>query len=139
MKLLDTNIILRYLTRDDEVKAAACFDLFQRLKQGEEEVVTFESIITEVVYVLSSRSHYGLSHEDIRARLTPILLLRGLRLREKRTYVRALDIYAIYPFLDFEDALSVVHMEREGIQEILSYDADFDRIPGLARVEPRQT
>lgn len=136
MRFLDTNVILRYLTRDDEAKAEACFALFQRVKQGE-EIFTCEAIVTEAVYVLSSpRGPYRLSHEAVRERLLPILTLRGLRLSQKRRYLRALDIYASFPFLDFEDALAAAYMERLGIREILSYDADFDRISGLKRVEP---
>ena len=136
MRFLDTNIIIRYLTKDDPVKAAACYDLFQRLKEGKEEVLTSEAIITETVYVLSSSAQYNLSHEEIRSRLSPILPLKGLKLPKKRLYLRALDIYAANPFLDFEDALSLSYMERVGIEEILSYDRDFDRIRSTRRVEP---
>ena len=137
MRFLDTNVILRYLTRDDEAKAEACYQLFQHVRRGEEELVTCEAIVTEVVYVLSSpRAPYRLSHEEIRARLVPILTLRGLRLPQKRGYLSALDLYASSPFLDFEDALAVAHMERLGVTEIVSYDRDFDRLPTLQRVEP---
>ena len=137
MRFLDTNVILRYLTRDDEDKAQACFELFQRVEQGEEEVFTCEAIVTEVVYVLSSsRAPYRLRHEEVRARLVPILTLRGLRLPQKRVYLSALDLYASSPFLDFEDALAVAHMERRGMREILSYDRDFDRVEVVQRVEP---
>ena len=137
MRFLDTNVILRYLTRDDETKAQACYELFQRVKQGEEELFTCEAIVTEVAYVLSSpRAPYQLSHEEIRARLLPILTLRGLRLPQKRLYLRALDLYASSPFLDFEDSLAVAYMERQGVREIVSYDKDFDRVTGLQRVQP---
>lgn len=137
MRFLDANVILRYLVRDDEAKAKACFDLFQRAKSGEEGILTCEAIVTEVVYVLSSRrGPYRLGHEDIRARLQPILALRGLKLPQKRVYLRALDLYASYPHLDFEDALAAAHMEQRGVREILSYDRDFDRVPGLKRIEP---
>ena len=137
MRFLDTNVILRYLTRDDEAKAEACYRLFQRVDQGEEELFTCEAIISEVVYVLSShRAPYKLSHEEIRARLVPIVTLRGLRLPQKRVYVRALDLYASSPFLDFEDALAAAHMEQQGMTEIVSYDKDFDLVAGLQRVEP---
>ena len=137
MRFLDTNIILRYLTRDDEAKAEGCYQLFQRVKLGEEELFTCEAIVTEVAYVLSSpRAPYRLSHEEVRARLLPILTLRGLRLAQKRLYLRALDLYASSSFLDFEDALAVAHMEHQGVSEIVSYDKDFDRITGLRRVEP---
>ncbi len=137
MKFLDINVILRFLTRDDEEKADACYRLFQRVQRGEEELLTCEAVVTEVVYVLSSpRAPYRLSHEEIRGRLVPILTLRGLRLPQKRVYLRALDVYASSPFLDFEDALAVAHMERQGVSEIVSYDRDFDRVAGIKRVEP---
>ena len=137
MIFLDTNVILRYLTRDDETKAQACYRLFRRVEQGEEELLTCEAVIAEVVYVLSSRNGpYKLSNEDIKARLVPILTLRGLRLPQKRVYLEALDLYASSPFLDYEDALAAAHMRRQGVTEIMSYDRDFDKIPGLQRVEP---
>ena len=137
MRFLDTNVFLRYLTGDDEDKAEACYRLFQRVRQGEEDLFTCEAIITEVVYVLSSnRAPYRLSHDEIRSRLAPLLTLRGLRIPQKRVYIRALDIYASLPSLDFEDALAVAHMERLGITEIVSYDRDFDMVTGLQRVEP---
>ena len=137
MKFLDTNVILRYLTRDDEAKAEACYQLFQRVKLGEEELFTCEAVVTEVAYVLSSpRAPYRLSHEEVKARLLPILTLRSLRLPQKRLYLRALDLYASAPFLDFEDALAVAHMEHRGLTEIVSYDRDFDRVTGLRRIEP---
>ncbi len=137
MKFLDTNVILRYLTRDDESKAEACYQLFQRVKLGEEELFTCEAVVTEVAYVLSSpRAPYRLSHEEVRDRLLPILTLRSLRLPQKRVYLRALDLYASAPFLDFEDALAVAHMEHRGLTEIVSYDRDFDRVTGLQRIEP---
>ncbi len=137
MRFVDTNVFLRYLTRDDEVKAEACYRLFQRAKQGEEELFTCEAIITEVVYVLSSpRAPYRLSRSDIRSRLIPLLTLQGLNIPQRHVYVRALDLYSSHPSLDFEDALAVAHMEQQGVTEIVSYDKDFDRVTGLQRTEP---
>ena len=137
MRFLDTNIIIRFLTRDDASKAEACFRLFQRVKQGEEEVFTCEAIVTEVAYVLtSSRTPYRLNHAQVKDRLLPILSLRGVRLPHKRICIRALDIYASSPHLDLEDALAAAHMEQQGIAEIYSYDRDFDRVDGIARLEP---
>ncbi|HET7038045.1 MAG TPA: PIN domain-containing protein [Thermomicrobiaceae bacterium] len=134
MKWLDTNIILRYLTGDDPVKARACLTLFQRVRQGDEELTTSDVIVAEVTYVLTSQ--YQLDHAEIAARLLPLLVLPGLKLHRKRVVLRALEIYAQYRRLDFEDALSAAQMEHLGVREILSYDTDFDRVPGLIRQEP---
>lgn len=137
MRFLDTNVILRFLTRDDEEKAQASFELFRRVSLGEEELFTCEAIVAEVVFVLvSRRGPYRLTHEEIRDRLVPILTLRGLRLPQKRVYLAALDLFASASFLDFEDALVIAHMQRQGIEEVVSYDRDFDRISGVQRVEP---
>jgi len=59
-----------------------------------------------------------------------------LRIPRKGIYLRALDLYAAHPGLDFEDALAVTHMEDAGIEELLSYDRDFDRVAGVRRSEP---
>ncbi len=136
MKFVDANIFLRAITGDDRVKAAACVALFRRAELGEEELTTCEAVITEVVYVLSSRGVYRLSHAEVQSRFAPLLRLRGLRLPAKQVYLRALDLYAVHPGLDFEDVLAVAHMEQAGIDELLSYDRDFDRIAGLRRSEP---
>jgi predicted nucleic acid-binding protein len=136
MRFLDANIFLRYLTRDDEVKADACFRLFQRLKSGQERATTSEVIIAEVVYVLAARTLYNLRPDEISARLRPLLAVRGLRIAHKRSCLQALDLYATYPFLDFEDALAVAEMQRQGLQTILSYDRDFDRLEQVSREEP---
>lgn len=136
MKWLDTNVIIRYLTRDDPVKAAAAMTMLRRVASGEEQVRTCEAIISEACYVLSSRALYRMTHADVRARLVPIINLRGLRLPGTRLYLRALDIYADDQALDFEDALCVAYMEREAIGEIYSWDTDFDGVPGITRIEP---
>lgn len=136
MRFLDTNVILRYLVRDDEVKAAACYELFQRVNAGREELTTCEAVITEAVYVLSGRKGYRLPRETVRDLLRPIIAMQGLRLHKKRVYLLALDLYVTHPQLDYEDALIVAHMQDAGINEVVTYDRDFDRIPDVLRAEP---
>jgi predicted nucleic acid-binding protein len=55
MRFLDTNIILRAITKDDLVKSHACAELFLRVQRGEEQLETSQSVIAEAVYVLASR------------------------------------------------------------------------------------
>ena len=135
MKFLDSNVILRYLTRDDPKKAEDCYELFQKVKRGEIELTTCEVVIAEVVYVLSSHSLYNLPRDQICSLLLPIINLYGLKIPQKRLYIRALDMYASKN-IDFEDALSFAHMEKRQIKEIYSYDSDFDKLEELRRLEP---
>ena len=135
MQFIDTNIFIRHFTRDDPEKAQACLELFQKAKQGQITLTTSESVVAEVVYILSSKQLYHLSREKIRSLLYPLLSLPGLKLPQRKIYLRALDLYATYS-IDFEDALIVAQMERQGITALYSYDRDFERVPGVTRLEP---
>jgi uncharacterized protein len=133
LRLLDTNVLLRYLARDDEKKAAQSLALLQRLERGEEKAVISPLVVFEVVFTLQKRYH--VPREQIRDSLRDILSLRGLQLVGKGLYVRALDIYATKS-VSFADAYHMAYMLEEGIAEIYSFDADFDRVEGITRIEP---
>ena len=134
-RFVDTNILLRYLTRDDEQKAEACFALLLRAEQGEEELVTSDLVIFETVFILQSRRHYDLPRERIRELVESVIGLRGLRLPRKAVYVRAFDLYCERN-IGFADAYNAAYVEALDLSEIYSYDTDFDRVEGIRRVEP---
>jgi predicted nucleic acid-binding protein len=140
MRLLDANIFLRAIVRADtepeRTKAGQCAALFERLASGDEEAATLEAIVATVCYVLRSSRQYGLAPSEITARLRPLVLARGLKLLHKRSVLRALDLWSAWPRLDFDDALLAAHAERLGGAEVLSYDRDFDTVPGVVRREP---
>lgn len=132
---LDTNVIIRYLTQDNPEQAEKAYRILQQVEAGTILVTTSEAVIVETVYVLSSRALYNLPRQEIRNHLYTILALRGLKFPRKGVYLRALDLYASTN-LDFVDCLNIAHMERAKINAILSFDRDFDHIPGINRREP---
>ncbi len=85
--------------------------------------------------VLSSPRVYHLARADVRARLYPIIALQGLKIPDRRKYFRALDLYAKHA-IDFEDALTVAEMEHSDVEELFSYDMDFDTFEHITRFEP---
>jgi len=135
VQFVDANVFIRFLTRDDPEKAQACFELFQKAKNREILLTNSESVIAEVVYVLSSKQLYHLPREQIRTLLYPLLSLPGLKLTHRQMYLRALDLYAAYP-IDIEDALIGAQMERQKVTQLYSYDRDFEHVPGVTRLEP---
>ncbi|MBI4570513.1 MAG: PIN domain-containing protein [Chloroflexi bacterium] len=130
---LDTNILIHYLTGQDEGKAQRCLQLLQLAERREVELAISELVIAEVVWVLESQT--DLARTRIRDLLLPIVRLPGLRLPAKRTWPRVFDLYCERK-VDFIDAYHVVCMERLGITRIYSYDTDFDRIDGIERITP---
>ncbi len=135
-RFLDSNILLRYFTRDDEEKAERALALLQLVERGVEQVETSPIVIFEVVFTLHRR--YRMPRGRIRDLVAPIIDLRGLRLDGKAVFARALDLFAVAN-VAFGDAFNVATMEARGIYTIYSWDADFDRFPGLTRVEPDLT
>mgnify|MGYP001619903194 CR=1 FL=1 len=135
MRLVDTNVFVRYLTKDDPRKAKASLNLLQKAKTGKVELYTTESAISEVVYVLESDRLYNLGKEEIVNMLLPILNIGKLKIVYKTSIIVALKIYE-QSLLDFEDALLVAHAFRLNAKEIYTYDKGFDKIQGIKRLEP---
>ena len=133
MRFLDTNLLIRYFTRDDEKKAQRVLKLLKRVERGEEKVITSPLVLFEIVFTL--QSFYKVPREKIKELLSPILELRGLKLPNKEIYRSALDIYA-KKNLSFADAFNAAFAIKKGIKEIYSYDEDFDKIEGIRRVVP---
>lgn len=131
---VDTNIFIRLLTQDDAAKSADCLKLLKRAESGEITLFTSESVIAEVIYVLSSPALYRTSRTELVMALVPVITNRGLEIDHKASILQALERFAITRF-DFEDCLSFEHVKRQRLDGIFSYDRDFDRMPDIARLE----
>ena len=144
MIFVDANMILRYLTvpTTPELRAMheAATALFRQVRRGEEEVTTTEVVLHEVASVLAAKAHYNLPAVDVAAALKSFLRLRGLRLPtgERRLYLRALDLYAAHPRLGFADAIIAERVRAAGVP-LATFDAHFDRLPGITRWQPPAT
>ena len=132
---LDTNVVIRYVTNDDPGMAQRSRDLLKQAELGSLALIVSESVVVEVVQVLSSPKLYNLPRERVAQTVSAILGLRGLKTLGKQTLLRALDLWATAS-VDFVDALSVAQMERQKIGTIASFDRDFDRFPRITRREP---
>ncbi|HTE87051.1 MAG TPA: PIN domain-containing protein [Dehalococcoidia bacterium] len=133
---IDTNVIIREITQDDPEMSARAHKFLQRLAAGATEALLTEAVLVECAQVLSSRALYNLPRREIARDLGVIIRLRGVRLVNKRRYLRALEVYAAIPALDFVDALLVIYAESQRPTAVVSFDEDFDRVPGVTRMAP---
>lgn len=133
MRFIDTNLFLRYFTRDDEKKAEDVLKLLKRVERNEEKVIASPLVIFEIVFTLEN--YYKVPRGEIKTLLQPILNLRGLRLDFKDIFESALELYSERKF-SFADAFNACLMQKGGIEEIYSFDEDFDKIEGIKRVIP---
>lgn len=133
MRFLDTNFLLRYFTNDDEEKARAVLELLKRVEKNKEKIITSPLVMFETIFTL--QSYYGLSREEIRDLLLPVVNLRGLKLDLKDVFEKALEAYPKRK-ASFADIFNYYFMLNQGINEIYSFDKDFDKMEGIKRIAP---
>ena len=129
---LDTNIWLRFFTRDDPARAEACRQLFERAAQGDLRLTTNEMVLAELEWTL--RSYYKVPKPAVVERLSAVLGTPSLQLPRRALVEAALSLYD-RPNVDYVDAYNAADLQARGLTTIASYDSDFDRL-GVKRVEP---
>jgi predicted nucleic acid-binding protein len=129
---IDANIVLRYLTGEPPIQAEQATRLFQRISAGEVRVRLEEIVLAEAVWTLLS--FYRNSRYEIAEWLLGILAHDGIEARDKGVLRQALMFFRERN-VSFADSLLAAHMLANQEHEIYSFDRDFDRIPGITRLE----
>ena len=114
MIALDTNILVRYLVKDDRDQAVLATDFL-----AGNRCFVLKSVLLELVWVLSSSAGYNLPRENVHERLLHILGLSCIETETPANVAQALTWYA--KGMDFADALHL-----SGSSELLGL-ATFDR------------
>ncbi|GAJ19522.1 unnamed protein product [marine sediment metagenome] len=133
MIFLDTNIFLRFFLKENELVFRRLEKLFSEIILGNIIGVANAMIIAEVVWVLS-RS-YKWNKEKICDNIEFILITPNIRFKDKTILVNAISIYK-EKNIGFIDAYNYSYMKANGINEIYSFDRDFDKLKDLKRLEP---
>jgi predicted nucleic acid-binding protein len=133
---VDTDVIIRLLTGDDPAKQAQAAALFEQVEQGQLIIVAPYTVIADAVFVLASRRLYHLPRQEVASLLLSLVRLPNFHVENRRAVLSALTIYATTAKLDFGDAMIIAMMRERGSTLVYSYDAHFDRIPGIVRQQP---
>jgi predicted nucleic acid-binding protein len=133
---IDTNVIIRLVSGDDQTKQAAAARLFEAVEQGRLTVSAPGTVIADAVYVLTSPRTYRLARPTVAAALTRLVRLPHFRVQNRRAVLRALDLFGTTTRLDFGDAIIVAVMEQKKTSMVYSYDRDFNDFPWITRQEP---
>ncbi len=132
---IDSNVILRYITKDPPAMAEAARKIFLEAQKGKVVLKIIPLIVAEVVWVLES--FYDYPKTQIAETLTQLLLCDGLEVDQSPLLTEALLLYQ-KKNLDFTDALLAVTALRYGPSTIYSFDQHLDRIEGVQRIVPGQ-
>ncbi|HVP78269.1 MAG TPA: PIN domain-containing protein [Thermodesulfobacteriota bacterium] len=132
-KFVDTNVFLRYLTKDDPSKYQRCREMFKRVLEGEINLSTSGMVIAELIWTLLS--YYKVPKAEVIEKVSVILGTENLFVPDRDVLADALVLYA-RKNIDFIDAYNAVFMKYQGLREIYSYDEDFEAIEDIERKEP---
>lgn len=132
-KFIDTNIFLRYLTKDDPVEYEKCRELFRKAMEGKVTLATSGIIIAELIWTLLS--YYKAPKADVIEKMSIIVATESIHIPDKDIIIDALVLYSRQN-IDYIDAYNAVFMKHHKMNEIYSYDKDFDKVEGIRREEP---
>jgi predicted nucleic acid-binding protein len=131
--LLDTNILVLHLMQNHPEHSPRATAFLERVEAGEVRVRLSDLALFETIFTLQRRM--AVPKQEIRDRIFQILDLPGLVMPGKDRWRLALNNFVVRR-LSMADAYQVVLMGRLHTSEIISFDKDFDRIPGITRIEP---
>lgn len=120
--LIDTNVVIRFLTKDHQELSKKSAEIFKKIEKGEIKAKIAESVLAEIVYVIMKI--YGKDREYTANVLKRILALKGVVNRDKTQLRKALSIFANQK-VDIVDAL-LLSREKQCLG-VLSFDKDLER------------
>ena len=131
--LLDTNVIVRFLTGDHPAHSPRSRSLFARAADGDVTLVVTDLALAETVWVL--QSFYKLDRGAIAAVLKDLIASPGIEVQNKARLLSTLRNFA-QTDVNFVDAYHAAVAAAESVA-VASFDRDFDRFAGVKRLEPK--
>lgn len=129
----DTNVLVRLLTDDPPAQARAAARVLDMAADGRFSVLLTDVVVAELAYVLTEV--YRLPKLEAGERLTRIFDLPGVAMADEAVLRAAVDVW-VWGRLDFADAYLAALAGQTKDAGVLTFDRDFDRIPGVVRVDP---
>ena len=121
--LLDTNIIIRFLTGDDEKYLQKSIEYFKQIESSKLLVEILDGVLMEAFFVLTK--FYKLPKDEVINDLKTILALDGVINTNKIILFETLSIIENQN-IDFVDALICAKTKLENYKK-LSFDKDLDK------------
>ena len=129
-RLVDTNLIVRYLVQDHEKHAKAAGKLFDACDRGDAVIVVLPAVLAECVFVLES--FYEHPRGDIAAALSTLISSPGVEVNEAGIHLDALNRYRRTK-VHFVDCLIAATASAENTP-VATFDQDFRKFADV-RVE----
>lgn len=132
--VIDTNLLVRYLTEDDPSKANDVRRLLLKAALGEIGLLIPSIVIAELVWVL--QSFYRLERSEIVPLVNAILHTQGVEVGDKLVVSDAVALYRD-GIIDFIDAWIIAFAKTAEVRAICTFDRKhFKGIDGIEMRHP---
>ena len=128
---IDTNVLIRFLIRDDETQFEKARKLIRREVAAGRRVFVSQLVLLETEWVL--RSRYGLPKIEIIAVLSGLLDAADVQFEDEPAIEEALYVWKDNA-VDFADCLIGARNRRLGCRVTASFDVRASRLPGFSTV-----
>jgi predicted nucleic-acid-binding protein len=129
-RLVDTNLIVRYLVQDHEKHAKAAGRFFDACDRGDVVIVVLPAVLAECVFVLES--FYEHARGDIASTLSTLVSSPGVEINETAIHLDALNRYR-QTKVHFVDCLIAATASAQNTP-VATFDQDFRKFTDV-RVE----
>lgn len=119
MKAIDTNVLVRFLVRDDELQARTIYNIFKQAEADKEEFFVPLLVVLEMLWVLESV--YKIPREEILDSLNELLLMPILKF-EAQSVIQGFIFSAREGKVDLSDLLIAHSAKISGCECILTFD-----------------
>jgi predicted nucleic-acid-binding protein len=126
-RLVDTNLIVRYLVQDNEKQAKSAGKLFDACDRGDVVIVALPAVLAECVFVLES--FYKRPRGEIASTLGTLISSPGVEMSDAAIHLDALDRYRKTK-VHFVDCLIAATAAAENLP-VASFDRDFRKFPDV--------
>ena len=123
-RLPDTNVVVRYLVKDDIELYKQAKTFFDKVKTGEERALILESVVAECVYVLTKI--YKVPKEKTADSLKNLLRYRGIVNGDRADLIKALTTFAERS-LDMVDCI-LYAKAKDRDTSLFSFDEDLNKL-----------
>lgn len=131
MAALDTNVLVRYIVRDDSSQFAAAERLIGRCVADGTPLFVPVTVVLELEWVL--RSCFGFDKDDVLMILSSLFSTAELAFESERALEVALQLFR-KGSADFADCLHVALTAQAGEQPLWTFDKGAAKVSGARRL-----
>ena len=130
---IDANIFIYAMGKEHAFKKV-CMYFLERLAEKDESLACNVEILQEILFFYQKRQMMsdGIRLLDLVQKIVPVIYPI-----QTRDLIYARDLLKTYKDIPVRDCIHASTMHYYGLNIIYSFDKDFDRLPGIRRIEPK--